>query len=198
MGCHRDLHCVCLFSNSYPPTAGPTVADPDVTSVACSHPCIPHVCSPHRFRRFYVSGTVSLLMYMFLLFLLAIGYEYMRLATTRFDSMTRIKLGMDPSLKRPKRTASDLSGRRSPSTSNDSLAESNRAWGKVAIPKHIQLTRSLFYVANIAVSFFLMLGKSASTHAIVCGFALCLKSKMNLNETQRSMLTLLPYLSTMC
>ncbi|KAG0147094.1 hypothetical protein CROQUDRAFT_656577 [Cronartium quercuum f. sp. fusiforme G11] len=112
------------------------------------------------FRQFYVSGTASLVMYMLLLFLLALGYEYMRLATTRFDSMTRIKLGLDSNSKRfAKRGTSEPSGRRSPpsSSSSDNNLDFSKAWGKVAVPKHIQLTRSLFYVANIAVSFFLML-----------------------------------------
>lgn len=113
------------------------------------------------FRRFYVSGTTSLIIYMILLFLLSIGYEYMRLAATRYDCMTRIKLGMESNSKRTgKRTGgTDTPNRNlsSASSSSNENHESIKAWGKVVVPKHLQLTRSLFYVANIAVSFFLML-----------------------------------------
>ncbi|KAH9823328.1 Ctr copper transporter family-domain-containing protein [Melampsora americana] len=120
------------------------------------------------FKRFYVSGTSSLIIYMILLFLLSIGYEYMRLAASRYDSMTRIKLGFESNSKRngkrnggsdsppPPVLGPNRTGSSSSLHSNDQL-DSFKAWGKVVVPRHLQITRSLFYVVNIAVSFFLML-----------------------------------------
>ncbi|CAH7690835.1 Ctr copper transporter family-domain-containing protein [Phakopsora pachyrhizi] len=121
------------------------------------------------FRQFYVSGTTALISYLILLFLLAVGYEYLRLATSRFDKVTAIKLSLRPSPIGNGRRASPSSSSgvanrilSSPTNSIENLNDYNPkikalGWGKVCVPRDIQLTRSLFYVTNVAISFFLML-----------------------------------------
>lgn len=108
------------------------------------------------FRQFYVSGTAALLGYWILLFLLAVGYEYLRLATARFDAVTRIKLSLQASSRRGLQRSANRIGN-SPVTENLLDSTSGMMWGKVAVPRRIQLTRSLFYLSNVAMSFFLML-----------------------------------------
>ncbi|PLW09607.1 hypothetical protein PCANC_22835 [Puccinia coronata f. sp. avenae] len=92
------------------------------------------------FRQFYVSGTMALLFYLTLLFVIAVGYEYLRLASNRFERMIQVKLSASPDPA-------------SINLINPKLA----SWGQICVPRSIQLTRSLFYISNVALSFFLML-----------------------------------------
>lgn len=116
------------------------------------------------FKEFYISGTMALIFYLTLLFILSIGYEYLRLASIRYERMIKIKLSTASILKKPPSSRS----LRSPSSSSpprvsssDQLIEASSkfttAWGQMTVPRSIQLTRSLFYVSNVALSFFLML-----------------------------------------
>ncbi|EFP76688.1 uncharacterized protein PGTG_02149 [Puccinia graminis f. sp. tritici CRL 75-36-700-3] len=118
------------------------------------------------FRQFYVSGTMALLFYLSLLFVIAVGYEYLRLASNRFERMIQVKLSGGASkraLSPPRRVSSNENLIDNPAASlvdgsNLSLINPKLAsWGQISVPRSIQLTRSLFYVSNVALSFFLML-----------------------------------------
>jgi len=114
------------------------------------------------FRQFYVSGTMALLFYLTLLFIVAVGYEYLRLASNRFERMLQVKLSGSVAkrpLSPPPRVSSNenlidnLAAGPDATLVNPKLA----SWGQICVPRSIQLTRSLFYVSNVALSFFLML-----------------------------------------
>ncbi|KAI7964780.1 hypothetical protein MJO29_002878 [Puccinia striiformis f. sp. tritici] len=117
------------------------------------------------FRQFYVSGTMALLFYLSLLFVIAIGYEYLRLASSRYERMIQVKLSGGVSkrasnLTSPRRVSSNenLIDNSTPNNSDGhNISPKLVGWGQISVPRSVQLTRSLFYVSNVALSFFLML-----------------------------------------
>ena len=117
------------------------------------------------FRQFYVSGTMALLFYLTMLFLIAVGYEYLRLASNRFERMIQVKLSGGVSkraLSPPRRVSSNENLIDNPAAIQDTanvglISPKLASWGQIAVPRSLQLTRSLFYVSNVTLSFFLML-----------------------------------------
>lgn len=126
-----------------------------------------------RFRQFYVSGTMALLFYLTLLFIVAVGYEYLRLASNRFERMLQVKLSGTVTkrpLSPPPRVSSNENLIDNLAASPDATLVNPKmaSWGQICVPRSIQLTRSLFYVSNVTLSFFLMLGTLSPLSTILC------------------------------